>query len=129
VRLGGFQSQASQSFSKFFPISSNPCIIGITEQGLTEQVLNYPQVLVLQFHTGFNPFIQYCINNSYALKERVNFDWNGVYIEHEHLRHSISIQYIIHCLLSLPERGKSTSGQNSNPYMYMLQYSTCTPNR
>jgi hypothetical protein len=34
MRLGGFKSQASQSSSKFFPISLNPFIIGITEQGV-----------------------------------------------------------------------------------------------
>jgi hypothetical protein len=39
VGLGGFKSQASQSSSKFFPIPSNPCIIGITEQALTGTTL------------------------------------------------------------------------------------------
>jgi hypothetical protein len=32
--LSEFKSQASQSSSKFFSISFNPCIIGINEQGL-----------------------------------------------------------------------------------------------
>jgi hypothetical protein len=34
--LDEFKSQASQSSSKFFPISFNPCIMGITEQGLNQ---------------------------------------------------------------------------------------------
>jgi hypothetical protein len=34
VGLGGFKSQASQT-SYFFPISSNPWVTGLTEQGLT----------------------------------------------------------------------------------------------
>jgi hypothetical protein len=34
VGLGGIKSQASQSSSKFFPIPSNPYILGITEQAL-----------------------------------------------------------------------------------------------
>jgi hypothetical protein len=35
--LGGFKSQTSQSSSKFFPIPSNPYIMGITEQDPTEK--------------------------------------------------------------------------------------------
>jgi hypothetical protein len=34
VWLDGFKTQVSQSSSKFFSISSNPYIMGITEQGL-----------------------------------------------------------------------------------------------
>jgi hypothetical protein len=37
VGLVGIKSQASQNSSKFFPISSNPCIIGITEQALNQR--------------------------------------------------------------------------------------------
>jgi hypothetical protein len=56
--------------------------------------LNYPfLVLVLQFHTGFKTFIQNCINNSYVLTERENFDRNCVYIEH--LRHSVLVLLFI----------------------------------
>jgi hypothetical protein len=33
--LDGFESQISQTSSQFFPISSNPCVLGITEQALT----------------------------------------------------------------------------------------------
>jgi hypothetical protein len=32
--LDGFESQISQTSSQFFPISSNPCVLGITEQAL-----------------------------------------------------------------------------------------------
>jgi hypothetical protein len=39
VRLGGFKSQTSQSYSNFFPILSNPYIMGITEQGLNDHVI------------------------------------------------------------------------------------------
>jgi hypothetical protein len=34
--LDGFESQTSQTSSQFFPIPSNPCVLGITEQALTE---------------------------------------------------------------------------------------------
>jgi hypothetical protein len=33
--LDGFESQTSQTSSQFFPIPSNPCVLGITEQALT----------------------------------------------------------------------------------------------
>jgi hypothetical protein len=33
--LDGFESQISQTSSQFFPIPSNPCVLGITEQALT----------------------------------------------------------------------------------------------
>jgi hypothetical protein len=32
--LDGFESQTSQISSQFFPIPSNPCVLGITEQAL-----------------------------------------------------------------------------------------------
>jgi hypothetical protein len=32
--LDGFESQTSQTSSQFFPIPSNPCVLGITEQAL-----------------------------------------------------------------------------------------------
>jgi hypothetical protein len=32
--LDGFESQVSQTYSQFFPIQSNPCVLGITEQAL-----------------------------------------------------------------------------------------------
>jgi hypothetical protein len=34
VGLDEFESQTSQTSSSFFPIPSNPCVLGITEQGL-----------------------------------------------------------------------------------------------
>jgi hypothetical protein len=34
VGLDGFETQTSQTSSHFFPISSNPCVLGITEQAL-----------------------------------------------------------------------------------------------
>jgi hypothetical protein len=34
--LDGFESQTSQTSSQFFPIPSNPCVLGITEQALTD---------------------------------------------------------------------------------------------
>jgi hypothetical protein len=34
VGLDGFESQTSQTSSQFFPIPSNPCVLGITEQAL-----------------------------------------------------------------------------------------------
>jgi hypothetical protein len=33
--LDGFESQISQTSSQFFPIPSNPCVLGITEQAPT----------------------------------------------------------------------------------------------
>jgi hypothetical protein len=33
--LDGFESHTSQTSSHFFPIPSNPCVLGITEQALT----------------------------------------------------------------------------------------------
>jgi hypothetical protein len=33
--LDGFETQTSQTSSHFFPIPSNPCVLGITEQALT----------------------------------------------------------------------------------------------
>jgi hypothetical protein len=33
--LDGFESQTAQTSSQFFPIPSNPCVLGITEQALT----------------------------------------------------------------------------------------------
>jgi hypothetical protein len=33
--LDGFESQTSQTSSQFFPIPSNPCVLGITEQALS----------------------------------------------------------------------------------------------
>jgi hypothetical protein len=35
--LDGFESQTSQTSSQFFPIPSNPCVLGITEQALNEK--------------------------------------------------------------------------------------------
>jgi hypothetical protein len=32
--LDGFETQTSQTSSHFFPIPSNPCVLGITEQAL-----------------------------------------------------------------------------------------------
>jgi hypothetical protein len=32
--LDGFESQTAQTSSQFFPIPSNPCVLGITEQAL-----------------------------------------------------------------------------------------------
>jgi hypothetical protein len=32
--LDGFESHTSQTSSHFFPIPSNPCVLGITEQAL-----------------------------------------------------------------------------------------------
>jgi hypothetical protein len=32
--LDGFETQTSQTSSHFFPILSNPCVLGITEQAL-----------------------------------------------------------------------------------------------
>jgi hypothetical protein len=40
--LDGFETQTSQTSSHFFPIPSNPCVLGITEQALTLYV--YAQV-------------------------------------------------------------------------------------
>jgi hypothetical protein len=34
VGLDGFETQTSQNSSHFFPILSNPCVLGITEQAL-----------------------------------------------------------------------------------------------
>jgi hypothetical protein len=36
VGLDGFESQTSQTSSHFFPIPSNPCVLGITEQALND---------------------------------------------------------------------------------------------
>jgi hypothetical protein len=33
--LDEFESQTSQTSSQFFPIPSNPCVLGITEQALS----------------------------------------------------------------------------------------------
>jgi hypothetical protein len=35
VGLDGFETQTSQTSSHFFPIPSNPCVLGITEQALS----------------------------------------------------------------------------------------------
>jgi hypothetical protein len=42
--VDGFESQTSQISSHFFPIPSNPCVLGITEQALTRnfQHSTYP---------------------------------------------------------------------------------------
>jgi hypothetical protein len=42
VVLDGFESQTSQTPSQFFPISSNPYVLGITEQAL----IIFPHVLL-----------------------------------------------------------------------------------
>jgi hypothetical protein len=34
VGLDGFETQTNQISSQFFPIPSNPCVLGITEQAL-----------------------------------------------------------------------------------------------
>jgi hypothetical protein len=36
--LDGFESQTSQTSSQFFPIPSNPCVLGITEQALNGDI-------------------------------------------------------------------------------------------
>jgi hypothetical protein len=36
VGLDGFESHTSQTSSQFFPIPSNPYVLGITEQALKE---------------------------------------------------------------------------------------------
>jgi hypothetical protein len=38
--LDGFESQTAQTSSQFFPIPSNPCVLGITEQALTGSATN-----------------------------------------------------------------------------------------
>jgi hypothetical protein len=41
VGLDGFESQTSQISSQFFPISFNPCVLGITEQALSGVIRSF----------------------------------------------------------------------------------------
>jgi hypothetical protein len=46
--LDGFESQTAQTSSQFFPIPSNPCVLGITEQTLNDHpvVLCHNSILI-----------------------------------------------------------------------------------
>jgi protein-arginine kinase len=46
VGLDGFETQTSQTSSHFFPIPSNPCVLGITEQALKKFWKVYLKILV-----------------------------------------------------------------------------------
>jgi hypothetical protein len=45
--LDGFESQTAQTSSQFFPIPSNPCVLGITEQALMMIVFGHVFTVIL----------------------------------------------------------------------------------
>jgi hypothetical protein len=79
--LDGFESQTAQTSSQFFPIPSNPCVLGITEQALIRFLFK-----VLRINGNYEQqqcmFCLLSICRAIRLTSHIQYNFSGFYNAH-----------------------------------------------